>query len=184
MNGSKSIGASRECPVCRSPNPSHARFCYGCGYRFMMSSSQSPITQSPPFEPSPPQVGDYDFRDRIQRLERSRSGTLTAGAILTILCGVLDILGGVILIGMGSFVSGFDTGIGSGVLCCGSLIALLGLIAVFGGFTALNGQKFVLSIVASVLGSIGMIVAWGVIGFIIGFLAVLFLAIANDEFTT
>lgn len=179
-----SIEASKECPVCQSPNASRARFCNSCGYRFMMISSQTPIAQSPSSEPSPSQVEGDDFWDTTRRSGRPRAGTLTWGAILTILCGVLDVLGGILLVGMGNYISEFYVGTGTAVIFCGSLIAVLGLVAISGGFTALNAEKFVLSLVGSVLGLIGMVMAYGFFGFIPGILAVILLAKAHGEFTT
>lgn len=105
-----------------------------------------------------------------------QSGSPMVGGILAILAGLLAFIQGIILV-MGSTMFAV---IGSGSVCfCGTLELVFGFMSMLGGRCAMKSENFTLAIVGAVL---GMLAFGFIIGFLLGLLAVIFIAMSHNEF--
>jgi hypothetical protein len=112
-----------------------------------------------------------------------RRGLLTAGGILSIIGGVLELIGGGILVGIGiEYIIGGPFRLILDiivviesltiVIIVGILILALGAIGVAGGISALNRKRFGLSLAGAICA----------LPSILGILAVIFVALGKREF--
>ena len=123
----------------------------------------------------------------------SKSGLLTAGGVLSIIAGILEVIGGGIVVGMGIGIKNIIGGtlwplpyipwvelgeIGVGffpaiLIIVGIIIVVLGGIGIAGGISALNRKSFGLSIAGAicVLPTV-----------LLGILAVIFVSASKKEF--
>ena len=116
---------------------------------------------------------------------KSGGGTaaVTVGGVLTIILGVLGVMGGGLnildgLIGFGGSVDAYS-GVSTGItVVVGFFEIALGAVAIIGGVYAVQKKKFPLAIIGAVCG----ILATGCCGFPIGIPAVILIAISKDKF--
>jgi len=174
------------CANCHTVNPDHAHYCMSCGFPLGMArggmtagqgfyADRFGVVQQPHGHHTyPAPGGPHSYAQR--------PGGLTAAGLFMLICGFLVLIGGVLMVLMGDFIGGFNAGLGASVVCWGALLIGFGLPAIFGGFSALAGQRFLLVLVASVLGLVGMVIAWGILGAIPGMIAVICVAISKDDF--
>ena len=119
-----------------------------------------------------------------------RGGLLSAGGILSIIVGAFEIIGGglaVAAIKLGtsfwhprpSFLPGVTDGFGIGaaptwLIIAGIAIIVLGIVAVFGGISAINRKSFGLSLAGAICAFLPFN--------IVGLLAIIFVSLGKGEF--
>jgi len=103
-----------------------------------------------------------------------RSGMLTAGGVLAVIAGIIGvIIGAIAIVDIGLAILGLAgavTGLASGVTSI-----VLGVLAIVGGRYALDKKNFVLAILFG--GICGILSSW-----ILGLLALIFIALSQKEF--
>jgi len=123
-------------------------------------------------------------------MDESRGGLLSAGGILSIVAGALEVIGGGIMVALISiriplrlwflpFLPRFWFEHGIGVMpiwliIAGGLLLVLGIIAIVGGFSAIRRQSFGLSLAGAVCAFIPLN--------LLGLLAVIFVCLGKREF--
>ena len=111
------------------------------------------------------------------RYNKASSG-LTIGGVMALLAGVLALGQGLLYIVVGQAISSYAPS--SGYLClCGGLDALFGIVSIGAGVFALQRKHFGLAVVGAVFGMLGLGL---IIGFVLGLIAVIFIAICREEF--
>lgn len=149
------------CPHCGADHESSLSMCPSCGRRR--------------WEPWPDESSYYGVGE--PDTTRGTSGSLLAGGILAILAGILS-LGQGLLYSLSSSVLPYE--LGSGYLClCGGLGILFGLGSIAGGIFAIGRKNFGLAVVGAVVGMLGFGL---VIGFLLGLIALILIAISKSEF--
>ena len=84
----------------------------------------------------------------------------------------------------GKTISSYDASIGGDVLFWGSLMILLGFIAIVGGVSVISREHFRLALFAAVMGMLGAFFAFGLLALLLGIVAVIVVANNRNEFTT
>lgn len=169
-----------SCPNCGQSNPAHSVYCGKCGGELPKIVPQ--VSEWPGSYGQPSEQSYYD--DDKYSGSPARSSVLTVGAILTIVCGLLALGGGILIALMGNDLKTFDSGIGGSIVLCGVVTFVLGAIGIVGGNFALKQENNVASIVCSVLGMLGGFVAFGIIGLLLGIVGVVLIAVARDDFVS
>ncbi len=157
----------RYCTQCGKQISASADWCTFCGKRPWVSASR------PWDETSWGPGSDYPHYAEVTKT--SKTNYAVVGGVLAIVAGIFALLQGVVtMIWSSSYF------VGGGLVClCGGISALFGLGSIFGGSCAMKSENFGLAIVGAILGMISF--GFG-IGFVLGLLAVVFIAIAHDEF--
>jgi hypothetical protein len=120
----------------------------------------------------------------------SRSGLLTAGGVLSIVAGALEVIGGGIILALAGFgiplrvwllqhIPQFWEGCAMTVVPCvfiivGGIVLVLGIIAIIGGVSALRRRSFGLSLAGAICALIPLN-PWGL-------LAIIFVSVSRREF--
>lgn len=156
------------------------RYCTQCGRRISASSDWCPFCGKRPWVSAARVWGESvshpsDYPHYAERVSTSSTGGPMVGGVLAIVAGVLAIAQGAIFaLGSTMYI------IGSGyVCCCGGLELVFGLASILGGSCALKSENFTLAIVGAIL---GMLAFGFAIGFLLGLIAVIFIAMSHDEF--
>ncbi|MCU0852058.1 MAG: zinc ribbon domain-containing protein [Thermoplasmata archaeon] len=153
--------ATKKCNWCGTYNKTSANFCSNCGR-------------------DPYRVSPYDAGSAWEPPQESpNTSAPLIGGILAILAGVLSLGQGVIYSVASdiAYTMGYDAG---GFLCmCGGLGILFGLASIVGGIFSIQRKNFGLAVIGAVLGMIGF---GFVIGFLLGLIAVILIAISRVEF--
>ena len=107
-------------------------------------------------------------------------GLILAGGILLIVAGLIAIGQGLLYLAAGSMISTYDYSTFP-LTCCAGLDLLFGCAAIGGGIFAVKQERFLLAIVGSVcaLLSLGFL-----IGSLFGLLALIFIAVGKDSFSS
>lgn len=210
---SRPLEVDQICPKCGAKNPSYGVFCGSCGSDLpKVERPPEPPTSRPPpgTEPSVPKaqgpghracprcgnrVSIYDIEcpNCRQTIESEggyyesaydgpepRSGGLTAAGVLTIVTGVLAIGQGGIYLLVGSIAADIGVSV-AGLTCCGSLSVLFGLAALFGGYNALTRSSWAFALLGAILAMLSIAFY---IGFLLGLIALILVAISKEEFTS
>lgn len=158
-----------SCPNCGHHNPIEAGFCAGCGSLL---------------HPPPPQYDASLSVDDVESYQEGDglSGRLIAGSILTLLCGVISLGGGVFVIIMSNYISQLNSRIGGDIGMCGAAIVALGVVALVGSVFAFRRENFNFALLGSILGLVGALLAFGLLSLPLGIAAVFFIAISNGDF--
>ncbi len=102
---------------------------------------------------------------------------LIAGAIFAILAGLLALGQGIIYASVSAAVPSY---IPTGSLCfCGTLDILFGLASLAAGVLCLRRSSFGLALLGAILGMIGLGFLFGAL---LGFIAVILIAVSRNEF--
>jgi hypothetical protein len=98
------------------------------------------------------------------------------GGILIIIAGILELITGVSLIAGGSALIDFGDflGLSDILVICGVIWAIVGLVALLGGFFAIKRQHFGLAVLGGILGLGGY--------FIVALIGLILIAISREEF--
>lgn len=179
--------AEPAAPVAAStPEPSSQwadslmRYCSRCGKKIRADSFTCQYCGERPWDPPGSISGRYDTAsDDSWRQEISvpqQTGFPVIGGIMAILAGILAVGQGLLYIAGAAVIS---IG-GSGLICaCGAIDFLFGALSVMGGIAALKREHFAMAIIGAVLGMLGL---GFLIGFLLGLLAVIFIAVSQKEF--
>lgn len=152
----------KRCNWCGEQNKWSANFCTKCG-------------KDPHAQPFP-----QDYLSGTPVIESPRrSGLPIAGGIFSILAGLLGIAQGLLSLATESMVVSLGLS-GTGYLCvCGGLSLIFGLAGFGGGVFAVQRKNFTLAFVGAIL---GMLAFGFVIGFILGLIGVILIAVSKEEF--
>lgn len=153
--------ATKKCNWCGTYNKTSANFCSYCG--------------RDPYRVTPYEAGtSWEVPE-----ESPKTSAPLIGGILAILAGVLA-LGQGIIYSMASDIAYTAGYVGGGYLCaCGGLDILFGLASVVGGIFAIQRKHFSLALIGGILGMLGLGL---VVGFVVGLIAVILIAVSRVEF--
>jgi hypothetical protein len=198
-----------ECPMCGAVNPSYAVYCGRCGQElpeeFKKRASQEP-TASDARLPGPP----LDFSGPVRRVSppvrpsgerldvpravlkpassiwegnESRRRELDPnpwiGGTCAIVAGFLGIIQGIVAVAGGTLVIHYSIAFSGLQVLLGFVAIAFGFLAVLGGLDARLRKKYKQSLIRVILG----MVAYGFgIGALLGLVAVILIALSQDEF--
>jgi ribosomal protein L40E len=153
--------ATKKCNWCGTYNKTSASVCSKCGrdpYRI------TPYDAGTAWEP--PQ-------------ESPNTSTPLIGGILAIIAGILALGQGVIYVLADQIAITLGYDIGGFICACGGIDILFGLASLVGGIFAIQRKHFALALIGAILGMLGLGL---VIGFLLGLIAVIMIAISRVEF--
>jgi hypothetical protein len=102
------------------------------------------------------------------------------GGVLILIAGVLGIIEGLLTLGAVSTLSSAGYSVSGYATCCGLLMGLFGLIAIFGGYSSIKREGFAFAIVGGVLGifAVGFF-----LGALLSLIGTVIVAIAHREYS-
>lgn len=165
----------REPTLSSMKRPAEIVTCAYCG-----ADQESGLLRCPSCGKNPkgPWEDDSDYlADGGPASRDSSSGSLLAGGVLAIIAGVLAFGQGLLYVVVGGAVSYLP---GAGSLClCGGLDILFGLGSIAGGVFAIQRKHFALALLGAVVGMLGIGL---LIGFLLGLIALILIAVSRNEF--
>jgi len=200
------------CTACGAKNPSYGVFCGTCGGDLAkvrrppeppppvvpIPSRLETASTSQAYKMCPrcgSHASIYDFecpncRSSLtpvddESLPYGYDGPPDSGSSVPMIAGILTILTGVLAIGQGAFyllagsIAATMDVPGGAITCCGMLDILFGLAALFGGYCSIQKSKWIFAIVGAILAMLSFAF---LVGFVLGLIAVILVAISKAEF--
>ncbi len=111
--------------------------------------------------------------------ESALTGTLLAAGVLLFLTGILAIAQGGLYLMASSIATQVDMPVG-GVTCCGILSGIFGVAAVFGGYQCVTRGSWMFAMLGALLAMLSIAF---LVGFVLGLIALILVAISKNEFS-
>ncbi len=164
--------ATSFCSRCGAGITPDAKFCARCGAALLPAGSAAPGT--PPAYPSTPTYGETGYDSGYESGYFDTEDRPTGAGVLSILGGIIILLGGIAEMALGSAVSNATLGAaGSGIIGLGALGFLMGFLILIIGILLLTRSESTgtYGILVIVFSFISLVSFFG--GFFIGFLLAL-----------
>ncbi len=185
-----------KCPSCGHANPRDSRFCGSC--RAILPSWDAPkVVAAPPPPVQEPRLAPDSAVARIWSPPVTpqlaydapvvRPVGLTVAGVLLLEAGIAALAMGIYDVSIAGSLESVDTGYGiidleGYLLCCGVLVILFGAASVAGGYLTLIQQHWTIALVCAILAMLS--VGPYMVCFILGLIALIFIAAGRDEFLT